>query len=96
MMLSYLFMVQLLNGVWLMSFGKDYPWVYRLWVFKQVVLLFFLGIFAFYYTALNWNVATFLPVSLLIAEFALVRIYREKLQEAAAYARMQETPRNTV
>lgn len=96
MIISALFMVQLLNVVWLMSFEKDYPWVYRLWVLKQVVLLYFLGILAFYHTALTWNVATFLPVFWLIAEFVLVRIYREKQQGAAAYARMQETSRYIV
>lgn len=91
--LSFMFLMQLLNGVWLVSFDKDYPWIYRVWVFKQAILLYILGTIAFYYTAYNWNVATFLPVALIISEFVLVRMYREKQQEASAYQRMQEPVR---
>lgn len=77
-------MVQLLNVVWLALFDKDYPSLYRLLVLKQVVLLYLLSIIAFYNTALTWNAATFLPVFWLIAEFVLVRMYRERQQGAAA------------
>lgn len=67
--------------------------MYRLWVFEQALALYLNGCWAFYITALGGSLTIFIPVAFVITKIVLVRMYREKQQEAAAYQRMLEQAR---
>lgn len=83
--------MQLLNISWITSFDKDYPTIHKLWIFKEVVLLYFLTAGAFFISAKSMNFAAFIPSGLVITQFILWRNHRETLKrEASAYLRMNE------
>lgn len=75
--LSAITLVQLLNIAWITSFDKNYPTIHKWWIVKEVILLYFLVAAAFYYTAVNWNIALFIPVMMIIAQYILWRAYKE-------------------
>lgn len=67
--------------------------MYRLWVFEQTLALYLWGCWAFYSTVLGGSLAVFLPIAFVITKIVLVRMYREKQQEATAIQRMIEQAR---
>lgn len=76
---SVLFLVQLLNVAWIMSFDKDYPTIHKLWILKNLIYLFFLvATFNYELRKKEPKFILLLPIGLILTQFVLWRSFCDK------------------